>query len=208
MTEFLINAFVTLIVTVDPIGLAPIFLALTTGASSDAKRSVGVRAVIISTSILLVFLVAGGQLLSLLGISLAAFRIAGGLLLFWIAFEMVFEKRQQRKSKTAEQAHDDQTRDISDLAVFPLALPLTAGPGAISAVILLSADAPDIVATAGLAVAVLATMLLVLIGFLAAEKLTAFVSEAVLNVITRLLGVLLAALSVQFVLDGLSSAGF
>ncbi|HCJ72925.1 MAG TPA: MarC family transcriptional regulator, partial [Agrobacterium sp.] len=125
-SETLINALTTLLVTLDPPGLAPVFLALTAGMTRDQRSQVALRGSIIAFGILAVFALFGLAILNLLGISLGAFRIAGGLLLFWIAFEMIFEKRQERKEKTSEIAI---TKDhLHNLAVFPLALPLIAGP--------------------------------------------------------------------------------
>ena len=137
--DSLFNAFVTILVTIDPPGLAPLFLALTRGMNRDERRQVGLRASIIGFAVLALFAVAGASILAVFGITLPAFRVAGGFLLFYIAFEMIFERRQERKEKTSETAI---TRDhMHNIAVFPLALPLIAGPGAISATILLSDSA-------------------------------------------------------------------
>eukprot|EP01036_Dinobryon_divergens_P040324 gene40324-53296_t len=139
LADFLATALVTLLVVVDPPGLAPMFLAVTGGMNPQERRSVGWRACLIATAILWFFALAGEPFLRLLGISTAAFRIAGGLLLFWIAFEMVFERRNARKSNTAETAI---TKDhIQNVAAFPLAIPLMAGPGALTAIILLAGRA-------------------------------------------------------------------
>jgi multiple antibiotic resistance protein len=133
MADYLLHALVTLFVTLDPLGLAPMFMVLTAGAGPVARRQVAVRASVTAALVLIAFALAGNALLTFLGISLAAFRIAGGLLLFAIAFEMVFERRSERKSVTAEKASSE---DLRHLAIFPLAIPLTSGPGAISATIL------------------------------------------------------------------------
>ena len=134
--DILVNAFTTLLVTLDPPGLAPVFLGLTVGMSREQRRHVAVRGSLIAFGILAVFALFGASLLGSLGISMGAFRIAGGLLLFWISFEMVFERRQERKEKTSQAAV---TADhLHNIAVFPLALPLIAGPGAISATVLLA----------------------------------------------------------------------
>ena len=136
----LLNAFITLLVTIDPPGLAPLFLALTRGMNRDERAQVSVRASILGFAVLAIFALAGALILSLFGITLPAFRIAGGLLLFYIAFEMIFERRQDRKEKSADVAI---TRDhIHNIAAFPLAIPLIAGPGAISASVLLSGTLP------------------------------------------------------------------
>ena len=136
--DAILNAFFTILVTVDPPGLAPLFLALTGGMNRAERNQVAVRASVIGFAVLALFAIAGTAILALFGISLAAFRVAGGLLLFVIAFEMIFERRQERHEKSAERAI---TRDmIRNIAAFPLAIPLIAGPGAISATLLLSAS--------------------------------------------------------------------
>src|SRR5215213_5600305 len=133
--DYLVSAFVTLLIVVDPVGLAPTFLAITNGMSAEHRRQVALRASIIAAAILIGTAIIGDWLLSSLGISLSAFRIAGGLLLFSIASEMVFGVRIERQSKTAEQAVEEHVRNI---AAFPLAIPLMAGPGAITATVLLA----------------------------------------------------------------------
>src|SRR5688572_28559557 len=134
--DSLFNAFVTLLVTIDPPGLAPLFLAVTRGMNREQRQQVSLRAALIAFGVLALFSVSGGALLSLLGITLPAFRIAGGFLLFFIAFEMVFERRQERKEKISNVSINRDT--IHDIAAFPMAIPLIAGPGAISATVLLS----------------------------------------------------------------------
>ncbi|ODN70137.1 MarC family protein [Methylobrevis pamukkalensis] len=211
MSEFLLNALVTLLVTIDPLGLAPVFLALTRGADRKLRREIALRAAVISAAILLGFILGGSALLSFLGISLPAFRIAGGLLLFWIAFEMVFEKREKRKAASAATAashfiagsQDQQTEDLRHLAVFPLAIPLIAGPGAISAAVLLATEAENGLATVALMAIVVAIIGSCLAIFIAAETIDRYLGETGRSVLTRLLGVLLAALAVQFVADGI-----
>lgn len=202
--DILINAFTTLLVTLDPPGLAPVFLGLTVGMTRLQRRQVAVRGSFIAFAILAVFALFGASLLGSLGISMGAFRIAGGLLLFWIAFEMVFERRQERKEKTSQTAI---TIDhIHNIAVFPLALPLIAGPGAISATVLLAGALPG-PWERFLLIGVLAlSMLLVLAALLIAERLDRFLGVTGRAILTRLLGVILAALSVQFVVDGIRSA--
>jgi len=202
--DTLINAFTTLLVTLDPPGLAPVFLGITVGMTREQRRHVAIRGSLIAFGILAVFALFGASLLGTLGISMGAFRIAGGLLLFWIAFEMVFERRQQRKEKSSQAAITiDHLRNI---AVFPLALPLIAGPGAISATVLLAGT------LAGpwdrfLLIGVLAlSMGAVLAALLVADRLDRLLGVTGRAILTRLLGVLLAALSVQFVVDGVKSA--
>lgn len=202
--DILINAFTTLLVTLDPPGLAPVFLALTVGMTPMQRRHVAIRGSIIAFGILAIFALFGASLLGSLGISMGAFRIAGGLLLFWIAFEMVFERRQERKEKTSQVAI---TIDhIHNIAVFPLALPLIAGPGAISATVLLAGTLSGPWDRALLIGVLALTMGLVLAMLLIAERLDRFLGVTGRAILTRLLGVILAALSVQFVVDGIKSA--
>ena len=183
--------------------LAPIFLAVTSGASKQARIKIGTRAVIVAAGILLIFALIGHVILQVLGISLPAFRIAGGLLLFAIAFEMVFEKREKRKSQSAEQALSDD--EMHDIAVFPLAIPLIAGPGAISAVLLLGSQSSDWLSRGAIFAIVIFVLLLVLLTFVVAGWVEKMMGESGRNILTRLLGVLLAALSVQFIADGIKA---
>lgn len=201
--DILINAFTTLLVTLDPPGLAPLFLGLTSGMNSVQRRMVALRGTLIAFAILAVFAIFGARILDLLGISIGAFRIAGGILLFAIAFEMIFEKRQERKEKARDQAvTEDHAQNI---AVFPLALPLIAGPGAISATILLSGHLPSAIERMELLAVIAVCMCLVLGAMLISGPLNRFLGNTGRMILTRLLGVLLAALSVQFVVDGVKS---
>ncbi|WP_105430393.1 MarC family protein [Neorhizobium sp. T6_25] len=202
--DMLVNALTTMLVTLDPPGLAPVFLGLTVGMTALQRRQVAFRGSLIAFGILAVFALFGSSVLGLLGISIGAFRIAGGLLLFWISFEMVFEKRQERKEKTSQAAI---TIDhIHNIAVFPLALPLIAGPGAISATVLLSGTLPGVLDRALFIGVIGLIMLLVYATLLVAERLDRFLGVTGRAILTRLLGVILAALSVQFVVDGVRSA--
>lgn len=202
--DALINALTTMLVTLDPPGLAPVFLGLTAGMTAAQRAEVAWRGSLIAFGILAVFSLLGSSVLGTLGISMGAFRIAGGLLLFWIAFEMVFEKRQERKEKTSQVAV---TIDhIRDLAVFPLALPLIAGPGAISATVLLSGTFTGALDRALLIGIIALIMALVYAVLRLAERLDRLLGMTGRAILTRLLGVLLAALSVQFVVDGVRSA--
>ncbi len=196
----MLNAFVTLFVTIDPIGLAPLFLAVTPGASKDERLKIGIRAVVTAAGILLTFAFIGQVILSMLGISLAAFRIAGGLLLFVIAFEMVFEKRKERKEKTAEKAMSDD--EMHNIAVFPLAIPLISGPGAISAVLLLASQSSNWIEMTSILFVVAAVLVLVLFTFAIAGRVEKLLGDNGRNILTRLLGVLLSALAIQFIADG------
>jgi multiple antibiotic resistance protein len=198
--DYAIAALLTLFVVVDPIGLAPTFLSVTEDLPHDARRSVAVRASVIAGAILIGAALIGDWLLATLGISLAAFRIAGGLLLFSIASEMVFGVRIRRESAAAEEAVEEHVRNI---AAFPLAIPLLAGPGAITATVLLAGHAdrdPILVAILIAVVALVAVSCF--ITFLLAERISGFLGLTGNIVLSRLLGVLLAALAVQYVVDG------
>ena len=201
-TAFFITAFVTLFVIIDPIGLTPLFVALTQGMTAQARRAIGLRACVTAAFILCLFAAFGEAVLGFVGISMPAFRIAGGVLLFLTALDMLFERRTKRREHQADE------EDGPDPSVFPLAIPLIAGPGAIASVILLAGQSPGwqgLVATLAVMVAVL---LIVLLLFLSAGLLERALGKTGINVVTRLLGMLLAALSVQFVLDGLRAFGF
>ena len=203
-TDSMINAFTTLLVTVDPPGLAPLFLGLTQGMTRGERKQVAVRGSLIAFAILTVFALFGAGILGALGISMGAFRIAGGLMLFVISFEMIFEKRNERKEKTTDAAI---TKDhIHNLAVFPLAIPLIAGPGAISATVLIAGTMDGVAGKVQLIGVIAVCLALVFAALILAERLNRFLGVTGRALLTRLLGVLLAALSVQFVVDGVKSA--
>jgi multiple antibiotic resistance protein len=201
LLDFAISAFVTVFVVVDPIAMAPTFLAVTDGMPQDARKSVALRASIIAGIILIGTALVGDRLLMLFGISLPAFRIAGGLLLFWIAAEMVFGVRSRHEGETVEQAMEERVRNI---AAFPLAIPLLAGPGAIAATVLLAGRASDNWLLLGALIAVEALVAVsCLVTFVLAERISGFLGVTGNIVLSRLLGVLLAALAVQYVVDGI-----
>jgi multiple antibiotic resistance protein len=198
--DSIFNAFVTILVTIDPPGLAPLFLALTRGMNREQRAQVSIRASVIGFAIMALFALAGAAILGVFGITLPAFRVAGGLLLFYIAFEMVFERRQDRKEKSADAAI---TKDqIHNIAAFPLAIPLIAGPGAISATVLLSGSFDGWLAQATLVAIILVCLVLTYLVFVLAERIDRFLGHTGRSILTRLLGVILAALAVQFVADG------
>ncbi|ABD54735.1 MarC family protein [Jannaschia sp. CCS1] len=193
-----IPAFVTLFVIIDPIGLAPLFVALTQGMTARQRRSIAIRSCLVAAGLLTLFGLAGEAVLGFLGISMPAFRMAGGILLFLTALDMLFERRTQRRQGTA-----DAEPEGDDPSVFPLAIPLIAGPGSIATMILLTGqdDSPlNLLAVHGVMAVVIA---LVFTLFLLAAPLERLLGPTGINVVTRLLGMLLAALSVQFVIDGL-----
>ena len=202
MIELFVSAFVTFFVVIDPPGCAPIFAGLTQGATAVHRRSMAFRAVGVAAAILLVFALVGEDLLKGLGIELASFRIAGGIMLFLIALEMVFEKRTQRREDRAAKVTPDEAEDVS---IFPMAMPMIAGPGSIATVMLLTSHASGLSGTAVVLGALAANLLLTLVALLAAGSLMKLMGAKIEAVITRLLGVLLAALAVQFVIDGVQS---
>ena len=198
--DFLISALVTLLVVVDPVGLVPSFLAVTHELPARTRRSVALRACLIAAAILAGTALAGDWLLRTLSIGLPAFRIAGGLLLFSIASEMAFGVRTERQSRQAEEALEEHVRNI---AAFPLAIPLMAGPGAITATVLLAGRAGGDPARLALLLMVIALVLATCFAvFSLAAQIARYLGTTANIVLSRLLGVLLAALAVQYVIDG------
>ncbi|MGB3737792.1 MAG: MarC family protein [Pontixanthobacter sp.] len=208
MTELFISAFITLFVVIDPPGCAPIYAGLTKSASPIQQRSMAIRACVIAMIILVGFALFGEQLLAALHIELDSFRIAGGFMLFWIAFEMVFEKRTQRREERAEKvaAQNELTPEAEDVSVFPMAMPMLAGPGAIAAVMLLMNEAEGTDQTLVILAALSGVLLLTMAALITAGPLIRLLGDRVEAVITRLLGVLLAALAAQYVIDGLKGS--
>lgn len=204
LTELFLSAFVTFFVVIDPPGCAPIYAGLTKGASAAQARNMALRATMIASMILLVFALFGQELLSALHIELNSFRIAGGLMLFFIAFDMVFEKRTQRRESRAEKIAA--TPEIEDVSVFPMAMPMLAGPGAIAAVMLLMNEADGLPESLEVLAALAAVMVITAAALVAAGPLIRLLGDKVEAVITRLLGVLLAALAAQYVIDGLKGS--
>ncbi len=208
-TTVVLPAFATLFVIIDPLGLAPIFVALTMRQPPRQRRAIALRAVGLAAVVLLLFAFFGEAILKLFGISLAAFRIAGGLLLFMIAAEMLFEKRSERRRRTVE--HEEPPHDyarMDDSWVFPLGIPLIAGPGAITSVILLMGQhRGDVLAQGAIVAVVLLVLGITLALFYIVSHAERFLSETAIGAISRLLGIILAALAVQFVLVGLKGAG-
>lgn len=204
MMDLFISAFVTLFVVIDPPGCAPIYASLTTGASAEQRRSMAVRATLIAGFILIFFAMFGEGLLSFLHIDLDSFRIAGGIMLFVIAIDMVFEKRTERREQRAEKVKA--TPEVEDVSVFPMAMPMLAGPGSIASVMLLVAQNNGIDRALVIFAALLLVLLLTLAALLLAGPFMRLIGNKGEAVITRLLGVLLAALAAQFVIDGLKAS--
>lgn len=204
MIELYISAFITFFVVIDPIGCAPIFAGLTSGASAVHRRAMAIRAVTVATIILIVFALVGEGLLKALGISLDSFRIAGGIMLFLIALEMVFEKRTQRREDRAQKIME--TPEVEDVSIFPMAMPMIAGPGSIASVMLLMSQNQGVEPSLVVLAAMLTMLVLTLAALLTAGPLMRVLGSKIEAVITRLLGVLLAALASQFVIDGVRAS--
>ena len=196
----LITVFTTLFIIIDPPGLAPIFLALTQGMTSTQRRAIGLRACLIAGVLMVIFLFLGEAVLGFVGITMPAFRIAGGVLLFLTALEMLFQRRQSRRNDNAAEGAAEHTDDPS---VFPLALPLIVGPGAITTIILYAGQANGAADFAAIAAVLFVVLCLVFLSFLVSGTIERILGKTGINIVTRVLGMLLAALAIQFVLDGL-----
>ncbi len=201
-TAFFVTAFTTLFVVIDPFGTTPIFVALTQGMSPATRRKIAYRTCLTATGVLIAFAAFGEAVLGFVGISMPAFRVAGGALLFLTALDILFERRTKRREDRAEE------EEHPDPSVFPLAIPLVAGPGSIATIILLAGQHPGIQGTLMAVGVMLAVMAVVLVFFLSGGLVARILGKTGLTVLTRLLGMLLAALSVQFILDGLKAFGF
>lgn len=201
MIELFTTAFITLAVIIDPPGCAPIFASLTAGTDLGHRRKMAIRSAFVAWCILIFFALLGEPLLRTLGISLSAFRLAGGIMLFIIALEMVFEKRTERREERAKEIEG--TPEAEDISVFPMAIPMIAGPGSIASIMLLTARADGIAEDAIVLSALTSVLILTLIALLAAGPLMRLIGAKLEAMITRILGVILAALAAQFVLDGL-----
>ena len=201
MIELFTTAFVTLAVIIDPPGCAPIFASLTSGTDAAHRRRMAIRSALVAWCILVFFALLGEPLLATLGISLSAFRLAGGIMLFMIALDMVFERRTERREERAREIEG--TPEAEDISVFPMAIPMIAGPGSIATVMLLTARADGITEGAIVLGAMTLVLVLTLLALLAAGPLMKLIGVKLEAMITRILGVILAALAVQFVLDGL-----
>ncbi|WP_294261015.1 MarC family protein [uncultured Sphingomonas sp.] len=203
MLELYVSALATFFVIIDPPGCAPIYAGLTTGATPVQRRSMAVRAVLIAGGILIGFALFGEDLLRSLHVSLDAFKIAGGIMLFLIALEMVFEKRTQRREDRAQKIIE--TPEVEDVAAFPMAMPMIAGPGSIASVMLMMSRTQGLAASLVVLAALFTILLVTLAALIAAGPMMRLLGTRIEAVITRLLGVLLAALATQFILDGLAA---
>ncbi|HQU16493.1 MAG: MarC family transcriptional regulator [Chromatiales bacterium 21-64-14] len=205
MSDLLFNTFILMLVVVDPVGLVPLFGALTQESPRLEQRRMAVKAVLLAGAILLVFAFAGNRLLTALGIGLPAFKIAGGALLFLLAIDMVFARQSGLRSTTRSEQREAVRRH--DISVFPLAFPLIAGPGAITTLLLvLAGHRGDPAAVAGVLLVLGVVLLLTLGALLLTGHLMRWLGETGANVVSRVLGLVLTALAVQFVLDGIRAA--
>jgi multiple antibiotic resistance protein len=198
------SALLTFLVIIDPPGCAPIFASLTRGTTAQHRRTMALRSSMIAWAILMFFALLGAPMLQALGISLASFRIAGGIMLFFIALDMVFERRTERREKRAEQIEG--TPEAEDVSVFPMAIPMIAGPGSIASAMLWVSRAEDSIEVVVVLAAITVVILLTVVALLAAGPLMRIVGERVEAMITRILGVILAALATQFIVDGLKQS--
>ncbi len=205
MIELFVSSLITFFVVIDPPGCAPIYAGLSAAASPAHRKAMAIRAVGVAAAILLVFALFGEDLLHGLGIELASFRIAGGIMLFLIALEMVFEKRTQRREDRAAKVAEV-PEEAEDVSIFPMAMPMIAGPGSIASVMLLMSRNDGIERTLVVLAALATILALTLVALLAAGPIMRLLGAKIEAVITRLLGVLLAALAVQFVIDGVEVA--
>lgn len=200
--ELATTAFVTLFVIIDPIGLTPLFVSLTSGMTARQRRGVALRALVTGAAILAVFGIGGEFVLAKIGIGMPAFRVSGGILLFLTAIDMLFERRTPRREKTAEEDEGP------DPAVFPLAMPLIAGPGAMTTMILLvGQNSGDLTSQLTVYGVMLAVLFIAFLLFMTSGLMERALGHTGINLVTRLMGMFLAALSVQFVLDGLREYG-
>ena len=204
MIELFTSAFVTLLVIIDPPGCAPIFASLTRGADAAHRRRMAIRSSLVAWSILIFFALLGQPMLKTLGISLASFRLAGGIMLFIIALEMVFEKRTQRRETRANEIEG--TPGSEYISVFPMAIPMIAGPGSIASIMLLVGRADGPVEWGIVLAAMTLVLVLTLLALLTAAPLMQMIGAKLEAMITRILGVILAALAAQFVIDGLKQS--
>jgi len=204
MIELFGSALATFLVIIDPPGCAPIFASLTRGTSAAHRRAMAIRSTLIAWGILMFFALLGRPMLAALGISLASFRIAGGIMLFFIAFDMIFERRTARREMRAHSIEG--TPEAEDISVFPMAIPMITGPGSIASAMLWVSRAEGFVATLTVLAAITTVMIITAVTLLAAGPLMKLIGVKIEAMITRLLGVILAALAAQFVVDGLKQS--
>lgn len=203
MIELFISALVTFFVIIDPPGCAPIFASLTAGTPNTHRRAMAIRSTLVAGGILFAFALVGKAFLSALHVSLDAFRIAGGIMLFMIALDMVFEKRTERRENRAQ---DVIAKEHEDISIFPMGIPMIAGPGSIASAMLLTSRADGWGERSVVLAALFVTLVVTMISLLLAGPLMKLVGYRVEAMITRVLGVILAALAAQFVIDGIKAS--
>lgn len=201
-----INALVILFVVVDPIAIAPLFLGFTHNNTVTQRKQMVVKGVLLATAMLLVFYLFGEWLLKSMGITIPAFRIAGGILLLLIAIDMILVYQSPIRSTTSDEQHEAELKQ--DISVFPLAFPLISGPGALTTVLLMASNTRDNLQMAGMIGIILIVMLITFIVLMTAPRMTTLMGETGTNVLSRLFGLILAALAVQYMIDGIKSAFF
>lgn len=209
MLSLLLASFVTFFVAIDPVAMAPMFTTMTARMSPEWRRKMAIKSIAIATGILLAFAFGGAWLLEQIHVSIDSFRIAGGLLLFLIAVDMLFEKRSERRDERAERVAAEQAKHPEhqdDISVFPLAIPLIAGPGAIASIMLFFAEHEGLAERGMILLGAGANLALCLIAFLMAGPLSKIMGPTIGNMLTRVFGILLAALAAQFVVDGIRNA--
>jgi len=202
--ELLLHTFVTLFVVLDPIGIAPMFVALVHSNDEAYQKKMALRSTVIASIILVVFFFIGDGLLKLLGIGLPAFRISGGALLFLLSIDMIFARHSGLRSTTIREQQEAEHKD--DISVFPLAFPLIAGPGALTTVLLMSTTHTTPAMVGGMLAILVIVLVLLLVSLLYAMKITGMFGETGTNVISRLFGLILAALAAQYIVDGIRAA--
>jgi len=209
MLSLFLASLVTFFVAIDPVAMAPMFATMTAQMHPQWRAYMAWKSIAIATGILLAFAFGGAWLLESLGVTIDAFRIAGGLLLFLIAVDMLFEKRSERREERAEEVAALQAQHPGhqdDISVFPLAIPLISGPGAIASIMLFFAQHHDAMDRALILSGMAINLILCLVAFLLAAPLAKFMGQTVASMLTRIFGILLAALAAQFVVDGIKNA--
>lgn len=206
MTEQLLQTFITLFIVIDPIGIATIFMAMTHAAEKGYQKKMALRGTITAAAILFIFFFMGDSLLRFLGIGIPAFRIAGGILLFLIAIDMVFARHSGLRSTTVREQKEAEHKN--DISVFPLAFPLISGPGALTTVLLMANTSGSASLIAGMTVILAIVLSLTLISLLFAARISHLLGETGANMISRLLGLILSALAIQYIIDGTKAAFF
>ncbi len=205
MLELSLNALITLFVVIDPVGVATLFAALTLTETEAYRRRMAYKGTLISATILVLFTLSGDRLLAVLGIGLPAFRIAGGVLLFFLAIDMVLARDSGLRSTTLRE--NEEAAAKQDISVFPLAIPLIAGPGALTSMLLLTGSGADQLSATLVVLGMMLVVLLITLGaLLTAGRMMKLIGVTGSGVVSRVLGILLAALAVQFVLDGLQAS--